>query len=166
MALYTETLSDWLKNGWELPLIFDLIPSIDNGNGNITTFKEFFEDYFSEWEIGFETETLFNKKLNVTARIVCPLYKIKIEQITAKMNDGIFKNGKTSNNVVRNYFNNETISQLSDNQGNSAVSETNETSGSSARESITDVMIKYQNDIQSLYQRLLDEFKKLFMGLC
>lgn len=165
MALYTETLADYLANGNSLPEMFSQLPFINiEPNINGSTFTTLFTNYYSDWEIGFETEELFKKKLEAKANIVCPLYNQKIRQINQAIENGIFNNNATSSRTSRNYFNNETISQLSDAQGNSAVTENIESN--IPIDSQTDVIIKFQNQIDSLYQRLLDEFKSLFMGLC
>ena len=160
MALYTETLADWIANGWKLPAVFAIMPAV---NGE--TFSQTFLEYFSDWEIGFETEELFDKKLKVRSKVICPMYKDIIEQIQAKIHDGIFQNSNKVSRTTRNYINNDIISTIDDTTGNSAVTEDLETSGSSQKESQTDVIIRYQNEIRSIYQKCLDEFKCLFMGV-
>lgn len=160
MALYTETLADWIANGWSLPAVFAIMPAV---NGE--TFSQTFSEYFSDWEIGFETEELFDKKLKVRAKVICPMYKDIIEQIQAKIHDGIFQNSNKVSRTTRNYINNDIISTIDDTTGNSAVTESFETTGSSQKESQTDVIIRYQNEIKSIYQKCLDEFKCLFMGV-
>lgn len=151
MALYTVTLADWLKHGFSLPALFNTIPTIPGMN-----FKQMFESYYGEWEIGFETEEMFEMKLNLKTQLIVPLYIKKIEMINAEI-DKIFEN-KT---VRRTYLNNIEISTLTDENGNSA--ESVETQNSTETINAINAV---QNRLNSVYQNLLDEFKSLFMGLC
>lgn len=151
MALYTETLQDWLNNGFSLPTSFDLIQPL-----NETNFSDLFLSNYGEWEIGFETEEMFQMKLELKSNLVVPLYVKKIEMIDAEI-DKIFEN-KT---VRRTYLNNVEISTLTDDNGNSA--ESVETQNSTETINAINAV---QKRLNSVYQNLLDEFKSLFMGLC
>lgn len=151
MALYTETLQDWLNNGFSLPEIFDLIQPL-----NEKSFSDLFLSNYGEWEIGFETEEMFEMKLNLKANIVIPLYVKKIEMINEQL-DNIFKN----ETIRRTYLNNTTVSTLTDDVGNSAESVETKISDATLN-AITTVQFR----LNSIYENLLDEFKSLFMGLC
>lgn len=70
MALYTELLSEYLENGGELPAAFE----------NIDGFTDLFKMRFYDREIGFETEELFQIKLELKADIYMPLY---VKQLAA-----------------------------------------------------------------------------------
>lgn len=152
MALYTETLKDWLNNGFTLPAIFSSIPQLTSS----MTFAQLFESYFGEWEIGFETEEMFEMKLNLKANIVIPLYVKKIEMINEQL-DNIFKN----ETIRRTYLNNTNVSTLTDDVGNSAESVETKIPDATLN-AITTVQFR----LNSIYENLLDEFKSLFMGLC
>ena len=68
MAKYTETLGEYLEAGHSLPSIFS----------QITDFDKYFLARYIDREIGFETETLFEIKLEGKADLVIPLYKDRI----------------------------------------------------------------------------------------
>lgn len=71
MAKYTETLGEYLESGHTLPAIFD----------DITDFDKHFLARYIDREIGFETEALFEIKLEGKANIIIPLYKDRIQQL-------------------------------------------------------------------------------------
>lgn len=73
MAKYTETLGEYLESGHTLPTIFSQITDFD---------KHFLARYIDR-EIGFETEALFEIKLEGKANIIIPLYKDRITQLNA-----------------------------------------------------------------------------------
>lgn len=70
-ARYTETLADYLNNGHTLPTIFNQITDFDD---------LFVAEYFNQ-EIGFETEDMFEARLEGKANVVIPFYKTKMEEI-------------------------------------------------------------------------------------
>lgn len=151
MALYTETLQDWLNNGFSLPTSFDLIQPL-----NGTSFSDLFLSNFGEWEIGFETEEMFEMKLILRANIVIPIYVTKIQAIESEY-ENIFKN----ETVRRTFINNAKISILNDSTGNSAESLETKTPSETLN-----TIIQFQERVKPIYQNLLDEFQSLFMGLC
>lgn len=73
MAKYTELLSEYLENGHTLPSIFE----------EIEGFSEMFLSYYIDKEIGFETETLFEIKLNMYANMYVPKYKERLEDLVS-----------------------------------------------------------------------------------
>lgn len=75
-AKYTEFLADYLKTH-ELPDDFALIEGFD----------DLFVATYIDREIGFETEDLFGIKLSAKAAMVIPLYKARIDQLTAAWED-------------------------------------------------------------------------------
>lgn len=159
MALYTETLSDWLANGWTLPTVFALMPEIDG-----TSFSDIFTDHYSEWEIGFETESLFKKKLDVRAKIVIPHYQPLLTQRLSQLSN-LFNSQKSTSRVRKNYFNNLVVTNLADGTQNSGDTDVFTESGATDNE-LADVILRYQNELQNLLEKILDEFKSCFMGLC
>ena len=68
MARYTECLVDYLNNGHSLPSVFS----------SITGFADLFTGFYCSSEIGFETETLFEIRLETKAQLVIPLYATRI----------------------------------------------------------------------------------------
>lgn len=79
MAKYTELLSEYLNNGGQLPSSFD----------EIEGFEDLFVAYYCDKEIGFETEELFEIKLETYATIYIPVYKEKLEAITSAITGAI-----------------------------------------------------------------------------
>ena len=150
MALYTETLYDYLKNGHVLPSIFDTIPKVNN-----VDFKTLFTYEYSEWELGFETEESFERKLEAKALEVVPDYVEKINQINARIKN-VLKNQTTR----RNFQNNEVTSTLNDQSSNSA--EQVEFDDPNAT---LNAFHSFQN-LESTYKKLLKEFIPLFIGVC
>lgn len=73
MALYTETLYDYVKGGGTLPSSSFALLGDD--------FEGLFIGRFAALEIGFETEELFSVRLENKAAIVCPAYAAKLEAL-------------------------------------------------------------------------------------
>lgn len=71
MAKYTELLSDYLAGGGQLPSAFD----------DIAGFEDVFKLKYYDREIGFETETLFEMKLELIAQMYVPIYKSRIDAL-------------------------------------------------------------------------------------
>ena len=72
-AKYTELLADYLASGGQLPDVFDTIEG----------FEDLFVAYYCDKEIGFETEELFNTKLELYANIYVPKYAERITALAA-----------------------------------------------------------------------------------
>lgn len=64
MAKYTELLSEYIENGGELPAVFD----------QIANFEDLFIGRYCDCEIGFETPSLFQIKLETRANLIIPQY--------------------------------------------------------------------------------------------
>lgn len=73
MAKYTELLAEYLKDGGELPAVFDDIQGL----------KELFTGRYIEREIGFETPDLFQIKLEYKANLLVPIYKQRMDDLAA-----------------------------------------------------------------------------------
>lgn len=95
MAKYTETLADWLAAGFTLPQEFEQIDG----------FADLFTGRFIDREIGFESDELFNIKLQTRAALCVPLYAARIDQLNAaitaaqtpaKSETTTFQKGKTT----------------------------------------------------------------------
>lgn len=70
MAKYTLLLCEYLKDGFSLPSSFSLIEG----------FADLFTAYYCDKEIGFETEELFEIKLNMKAELIMQSYSDKIAE--------------------------------------------------------------------------------------
>ena len=77
MAKYTECLADYLNNGNSLPSIFS----------QITGFSDLFTGFYCSSEIGFETEALFEIRLETKAQLVIPLYASRISTYESLLSD-------------------------------------------------------------------------------
>lgn len=71
MAKFTELLSEYLEGGKSLPSSFDLIEG----------FEDLFKAYYYDKEIGFETEELFEMKLDMYAKLYVPVYADRIDKL-------------------------------------------------------------------------------------
>lgn len=171
MAKYTELFSEYLEGGGELPSSFSLIENFDN------LFKLRFYDH----EIGFETETLFSMKIELTASIMIPLYKERIDMLAEAITG--------AKNPTRTFYEkyNTTINageqtgQTTELPIDSTAAEPNSISHSNAytntderttnREEGASVNEKYyiidklNEKVKSLIDNLLDEFNSCFMRI-
>lgn len=95
MAKYTETLAEWLAGGGELPAAFS----------DIESFSDIFVGFYCDSEIGFETENLFNTKLNTYAALYVPEYVKKLAALETLYAAVIAPTKKRvqSGNITRNY---------------------------------------------------------------
>ena len=85
-ASYTEFLRDYLINN-ELPNTLSNADSVFE-----LDFKELFAQHFYLREIGFDTEEIFNQKLESAINVNLPYYIAKAEKLKALFNE-IFTNG-------------------------------------------------------------------------
>lgn len=161
MASYTEYFYEYLDNGNELPTIFDAVPSF-----NGIAFKDMFKTEYNAYEIAHETETLFKERLQAKANIVIPFYVEKITKIAGIEN--IFENTR-SNEIIRNnqnasYLNTPNIETISnDNLAGVLTDNATETHNETYTPSNKVELIKNYLEIENLYQKLLYEFKPLFL---
>ena len=68
MAYFTETYLEWLEDGGQIPASFGLIEGFDKA----------FENRYCDREIGFETPELFQRKLDLRASEVMPIYSARL----------------------------------------------------------------------------------------
>ena len=73
MSKYTETLVEFLEGGGVLPAVF----------AEIEGFEDLFVTRYCDNEIGFETEALFQIKLEERAAIIIPAYVKRIQATEA-----------------------------------------------------------------------------------
>ena len=73
MSKYTETLAEFLEGGGSLPAAF----------AKIEGFEDLFVARYCDKEIGFETEALFQIKLEERAAIIIPAYVKRIQATEA-----------------------------------------------------------------------------------
>lgn len=169
MAKYTELFSEYLEGGGELPSSFELIENFDN----------YFKLRYYDHEIGFETETLFSMKLELTASIMIPLYKERIDMLAEAITG--------AKNPTRTFYEKyNTIINAGEQSGqttelpiDSTIAEPNSISHSDAytntderttnREEGANINEKYfiidklNEKVKSLIDSLLAEFKSCFM---
>ena len=69
MAYFTETYLEWLEDGGAIPASFGLIEG----------FEKAFENRYCDREIGFETPELFQRKLDLIAGEVMPIYSARLK---------------------------------------------------------------------------------------
>lgn len=171
MAKYTELFSEYLEGGGELPSSFSLIENFDN------LFKLRFYDH----EIGFETETLFSMKLELTASIMIPLYKERIDMLAEaitgaknptrtfyeKYNTTINageQRGQTTELPIDSMTAEPNSISHSDAYTNTDERITNREEGASINEKYY-IVDKLNEKVKSLINNLLDEFNNCFMRI-
>lgn len=171
MAKYTELFSEYLECGGELPSSFSLIENFDN------LFKLRFYDH----EIGFETETLFSMKLELTASIMIPLYKERIDMLAEaitgaknptrtfyeKYNTTINageQRGQTTELPIDSMTAEPNSISHSDAYTNTDERITNREEGASINEKYY-IIDKLNEKVKSLINNLLDEFNNCFMRI-
>lgn len=96
-ANYTEFLRDYLENN-TLPNILSELDSVFECD-----FKEEFNQYYLLREIGFDSEEIFNQKLNLQCSIMIPYFSEKATGLKNLFNS-IFENGYSitqTNNLTR-----------------------------------------------------------------
>ena len=171
MAKYTEQFGEWLKNH-SLPVIFN---EIDN-------FKDLFILKYIDCEIGYETEWLFEQKLILKSNIVIPEYKDRIDALkTAENKLFNLTSIKTQDSANNTYNNGEQVTKqvilpLNEESGEpNSVTTATPTINSDER-NLTRIEDLRPNDLklqidelektkQFLMDKLLGEFKNLFMGV-
>lgn len=165
MAKYTETLADWLAAGYSLPQEFDQIDG----------FADLFTGHFIDREIGFETDDLFNIKLQARAALCVPLYAARITQLNAaitaaqtpaKSETTTFQKGKTTATQWELPLDGGTVENTP--PASVATGEslddvtTRDYSGYTPDEALKNVEF-LEREVVNLTNRLLHEFDTLFM---
>ena len=172
MAKYTMLLAEYLQKGGQLPASFSLIQG----------FEDLFIAKYCDKEIGFETDELFRIKLEYTADLIMKSYADKIatraiywtkatnptktyyEKTTTLSNIGAQKNKTTDlpfNSVTAEP---NSISDLGERQDTGEVEIRREENGETADEVLR--IIDFLNkEVNPLIEKLLNEFKDLFMGV-
>lgn len=171
-AKYTELLADYLNTGGELPSVFS----------EIEGFSDLFVAYYCDKEIGFETEDLFEIKLEAYANIYVPVYKQRINELAVAWLNASnpvkvhYETGSTTVNVGEQKtsttelpFNATTATPngivVSDPSENTDERETTrEESGTTVDEAYR-VIDKLNEAIHPIILKLLDEFKPCFMEI-
>ena len=163
MAKYTELLIDYLVNN-SLPSIFN----------DIDGFTDLFVAKYCDYEIGFETETLFKIKLEGKAKIVIPIYKQRIESLNTALNN-ILTTTKTRQTTVnageqaqQQYVLPFNVGDVEPSQTAHSDAYTNEDtvveSGATIDENLR-VIDELNKNYDLLLESLLLEFKSLFMSI-
>lgn len=163
MAKYTELLFDYLQTN-DLPDIFD----------EITDFKEIFTGHYCDYEIGFETETLFKIKLETKAQIVIPEYKKRITQIdealsqvltTTKTRETTIEAGEQASQSYTLPFNSQNVNPTNKAHNDSFTNvDTSVESGATIDENLH-IIEELTRKREHIIDVLLLEFKPLFMAI-
>lgn len=164
MAKYTELLADYIDGGGELPAALD----------TISGFKDLFIGRYCDCEIGFETEYLFAKKLEHRANLVMPYYVQRLADLTraantmaspSKVRTTKVQGGEQSGQQYVLPLNSNTASPSA--KSHTDAFENNDTStetGYTVDEALR-VQEYYNNGVQMLLEKCLNEFKSCFMGI-
>ena len=172
MAKYTMLLAEYLQKGGQLPASFSLIQG----------FEDLFIAKYCDKEIGFETDELFRIKLEYTADLIMKSYADKIatraiywtkannptktyyEKTTTLSNIGAQKNKTTDLPFNSVEAEPNSISDLGERQDTGEVEIRREENGETADEVLR--IIDFLNkEVNPLIEKLLNEFKDLFMGV-
>lgn len=171
MANYTLLLGEYLQDN-TLPEIFSQIDNFDN----------LFIQKYIDHEIGFETEWMFQQKLEMTANVVIPEYKTRLDNIEI-IRQALFSKLDVSHSesITATYNNGEQEQKQTVLPFNTADAEPNTIVNNSAvvnSEKRTnnrieglrpsDLKIEYDEILKTkdfLLQKLLNEFNSLFMKI-
>lgn len=172
MAKYTMLFAEYLANGGALPSSFALIEGFEN----------LFIGEYCDHEIGFETDELFKIKLEHKANLLIPIYeehirlraeywtrasnptKVRYEKATTQYNMGEQQISTTelpldSETATPNVIN-KTNSYINDD-----VKELRHEENGETLDEVIKMINFLNNDVNELIQKLLKEFKPLFMGV-
>ena len=172
MAKYTETLKEYLDNGNTLP----------NELNTITDFEDLFKERYAGSEIGFETETLFALRLDQRARVVMPLYKMKLDLLTAqytelsnlafkwRSEDRTYAYSKTTFDGTDTRLPFDAATAKPANASHSTTETDAKTDSFQYHESKTpaellELLNEFNSRSKNLLDTCLDEFKSLFMEI-
>lgn len=162
MAYFTETYLEWLEDGGQIPASFGLIEG----------FEKAFENRYCDREIGFETPELFQRKLDLRASEVMPIYSARLTAF-----------GKLDYEPKKKNVSNATIGKRKTSMADlpidavsstepvpSTISATDEASDSATSEAsgfTPSERIEWEKALlerrTSILQTCLDEFEPLFM---
>lgn len=161
MSKYTETFIQWLEEGNDFPSSFDVddFPNLKN---------RFFARY-CDHEIGFETPLLFKIKFEALADSKIPLYVQAVQSLKvsdASVADPIKKSkmdyGNTKVTTTELPFDASSSSPSSVNDSDEYTNKS-ESSGYTLSEAIA--QSEWNEMIRDMEERLIDEFKNLFMRI-
>lgn len=172
MAKYTELLAEYLQGGGLLPASFSQIDGFEN----------LFIGRYCDHEIGFETEELFKIKLETKAELLIPKYKKRIDLLTSYYTKAenptkvFYERATTQYNMGQQKikttelpFDSATAEPNIINQNDAYQNDDNrevrrEENGETTDEVMR--MLEFLNKaINPLIEKLLNEFKDLFMGV-
>ena len=162
MAYFTETYLEWLEDGGTIPASFGLIDG----------FKNAFENRYCDREIGFETPELFQRKLDLKASEVMPIYSARLTAFNAldyaptKKNTSKATIGKRKTSMadlpINAVSSTEPVPSTISATDEATDSQTNEASGFTPSERIEWEKALLEKRT-SILQTCLDEFEPLFM---
>lgn len=171
MAKFTETYAEYLEtHDGQTPAVFSQIQGFD----------DLFVGEFCDKEIGFETETLFEIKLDNLANIVIPKYKERIDLLTTAMGHAEAPTKTRYEHTDLTYTQGQQVSSNTDLPINASTATPSLITNTGNREDSTENtkdtrdsgytpdellrMIDYLNGkVYNVIQQCLREFDKLFM---
>lgn len=162
MAYFTETYFEWLEDGGAIPASFGLIDG----------FEKAFENRYCDREIGFETPELFQRKLDLRASEVMPIYSARLTAFEnldyepTKKNTSKATIGKRKTSMadlpINAVSSTEPVPSTISATDEATDSQTNEASGFTPSERIEWEKALLERRT-SILQTCLDEFEPLFM---
>lgn len=160
MALYTETLAEWLADGNDLPEDFAKLDGLENA----------FLGRFATREIGFETPWMFKLKMDAKAAEIVPLYVGRAEALKSA-EDGILSGAKKS--VTTNSPTRGSVTELPINAATAqpnTITQTDEAKTTYESSGLTPAEAQAASEFfarkrANLIGACADEFESLFMGV-
>lgn len=163
MAKYTELFAEYLENEEnELPSVF----------AEIDGFSDLFIGYYADKEIGFETESLFQLKLETFANLFVPKYKEKIDAMEYFMEN--IENPTKTKRMIHDLgemnafnwvlpFNSNTADPSAKSKTNATQNVDTDIESGFTPDEVVRIMEHLKEETQNLKLKLLDEFNPLFM---
>lgn len=162
MARYTELFAEYLEGGRQLPTIFQ----------SIAGFDELFIGTYADREIGFETEDLFEMKLETKANLVIPYYSNLINKVETlktmlldpnKQKQAIHDIGATKGLQWVLPFNSNVADPSNKAETDATQNVDTEVESGLTSSEILAIIEHLTNASKNIKQMLLDEFRCLFM---
>lgn len=172
MAKYTMLLADYLAKGGALPSSFALIDG----------FESLFLGQYCDHEIGFETDELFNLKLEHKANMFIPLYaeririraeywtkatnptKVRYEKATTQYNMGAQR--ITTSELPFNAIEaTPSVVNKNDEYTNDDIRELRHEENGETLDEVIKMLDFLNKEVNDLVMKLLEEFKPLFMAV-
>lgn len=165
MAKYTMQFAEYLKDGGQLPTVFN----------DIDGFKDIFTAKYFDCELGFETPELFAIKLEMKANIIIPQYVKRIAYYdnalnnlseTVKKRTRVYEAGEQNAQTFTLPVNAGTVEPTQKSNTNAYTDKTEETEEGATPDEALKRLEFYETLKEGrgiLIEYCLNEFKNLFM---